>query len=393
MLIVARGSRAALRAQPHHRLDRSWQACPRASTERAPVRSAAGRISSAGRCGLWSSPICTSATAPERDVLRRPAPRSACSMRWTDDRPAGPPRRRRRTGTRAIRGGRWPLPSQSCGRVGERLGRPSARCSWCPGTTTRRLLRGWSADAGAGAAARRVGAARCLRQPGPDRRPGWRRRACASVTRACGLTRETYATHGHYLDRTCFPHAPIGASAVLAPTRGLQPRPAPGTTSAAHMERLRHSRTRAGTTRPGATGQAHVLNPVRAPSCSCGPGALGHGGSRRSPDAPDADAGATDRPGPTRLQARAGHLRPRPPAGTAGRRCPAPVAQLPRSRAVQHRLLDVRAVLVADIRPPHPYWPGGAILLEPGAIRGRSGLLDGLSHEELWSPRRLRSVT
>ncbi len=40
-------------------------------------------------------------------------------------------------------------------------------------------------------------------------------------------------------------------------------------------------------------------------------------------------------------------------------------------------------LLLAGARPPHPYWPGGAVLVEDGAAPVAVGLLDGLSEHEL----------
>jgi UDP-2,3-diacylglucosamine pyrophosphatase LpxH len=40
-------------------------------------------------------------------------------------------------------------------------------------------------------------------------------------------------------------------------------------------------------------------------------------------------------------------------------------------------------LLVHRARPPHPYWPGGAMLLEPGEDPRAIGLLDGLSSGQL----------
>jgi len=40
-------------------------------------------------------------------------------------------------------------------------------------------------------------------------------------------------------------------------------------------------------------------------------------------------------------------------------------------------------VLVHRAQPPHPYWPGGAVLLEPGLEPRAIGLLDDLSADEL----------
>jgi hypothetical protein len=40
-------------------------------------------------------------------------------------------------------------------------------------------------------------------------------------------------------------------------------------------------------------------------------------------------------------------------------------------------------LLVHRARPPHPYWPGGAVLLEPGADPRAIGLLDDLDEHAL----------
>ncbi|MGH2868947.1 MAG: metallophosphoesterase [Solirubrobacteraceae bacterium] len=41
------------------------------------------------------------------------------------------------------------------------------------------------------------------------------------------------------------------------------------------------------------------------------------------------------------------------------------------------------ALLVDRATPPHPYWPGGAVLIEPGREPRAIGLLDDLSHDDL----------
>jgi UDP-2,3-diacylglucosamine pyrophosphatase LpxH len=55
------------------------------------------------------------------------------------------------------------------------------------------------------------------------------------------------------------------------------------------------------------------------------------------------------------------------------------------------RLLNTGAwlyepMLVDQAVPPHPYWPGGAVLLEPGSPPRAIGLLDGLSAAQLTGP-------
>ena len=61
-------------------------------------------------------------------------------------------------------------------------------------------------------------------------------------------------------------------------------------------------------------------------------------------------------------------------------------------RSGQPRLLNTGSwvyepLLVQGARPPHPYWPGGAVLLEPDGQARSVGLLDGVSERELLSER------
>jgi UDP-2,3-diacylglucosamine pyrophosphatase LpxH len=55
------------------------------------------------------------------------------------------------------------------------------------------------------------------------------------------------------------------------------------------------------------------------------------------------------------------------------------------------RLLNTGAwvfepVLIDRVEPPHPYWPGGAVIVEPGAEPRAVGLLDDLTREQLTGP-------
>jgi predicted phosphodiesterase len=47
-------------------------------------------------------------------------------------------------------------------------------------------------------------------------------------------------------------------------------------------------------------------------------------------------------------------------------------------------------LLIHRARAPHPYWPGGAVMLEPGREPRAVGLLDDLSVPELYAPRQGR---
>jgi hypothetical protein len=55
------------------------------------------------------------------------------------------------------------------------------------------------------------------------------------------------------------------------------------------------------------------------------------------------------------------------------------------------RLLNTGAwvfepVLIDRVQPPHPYWPGGAVIVEPGAEPRAVGLLDDMTREQLTGP-------
>ena len=62
------------------------------------------------------------------------------------------------------------------------------------------------------------------------------------------------------------------------------------------------------------------------------------------------------------------------PSNGAGRR--------PAAHCVQ-RVVAVRVAAGAPRKPPHPYWPGGAVLIEPGADRRAIGLLYDLAEDLL----------
>ena len=47
------------------------------------------------------------------------------------------------------------------------------------------------------------------------------------------------------------------------------------------------------------------------------------------------------------------------------------------------KITKVEPLLIDRATPPHPYWPGGAVMLETGQEPRALGLLDGLGHAEL----------
>jgi hypothetical protein len=54
-----------------------------------------------------------------------------------------------------------------------------------------------------------------------------------------------------------------------------------------------------------------------------------------------------------------------------------------RPRVVCSGSWQYEPLLVHRASPPHPYWPGGAVLIEPGAHRRAIGLLDNLAEDLL----------
>ena len=54
-----------------------------------------------------------------------------------------------------------------------------------------------------------------------------------------------------------------------------------------------------------------------------------------------------------------------------------------RPRVVCSGSWQYEPVLVHRASPPHPYWPGGAVMIEPGADRRAIGLLDDLAEDLL----------
>lgn len=205
------------------------------------------------------------------------------------------------------------------------------------------------------------------------------------------LDPDTYATHGHYLDDLLVPHAPIGLR--LAWSRHEDSTPAgPWLYEQRHMERLRHISTRPPRRGPGAL-ISQVLNPLV-------PRMLMWAG-RSSVTAAGVDFQMRRMATPAlrtvldRLEVPAqrvifAHVHRLGPMNGDG---PRPWSNRHGPQLFNTGSWMYERLLTEGIRPPHPYWPGGAILLEPGSDPRPLGLLDDLGHEELQGPRRARSVT
>jgi hypothetical protein len=194
-----------------------------------------------------------------------------------------------------------------------------------------------------------------------------------------------YATHGHYLDRHLIPHAPIGL-----PRRS---RREPGQEQVNGWDYERHR--------------------IRARGRRDGP---------RSPVSAAARLAArTFNPALPRLMMHAGLS----PITAAAVDVQMRHAALPALRTVLKRLgIEAETVIFGHVhrlgprtddepddwrdddgpdllntgswlyermlldrtQPPHPYWPGGAIVLEPGQPPRTLNLLEGLEHSQLWTP-------
>jgi predicted phosphodiesterase len=205
------------------------------------------------------------------------------------------------------------------------------------------------------------------------------------------LDQRTYATHGHYLDHHLIPQSPIGLP------RGRLAQPL-GEVSAADYERGRirsHHGRDATLARPltaAADGLADLLRasvlsrmPKLLMNARMGPvGAAAVDLQMRRAALPAIDA-VIARLGVDADTVLFGHVHRLGPLGDD------PPEQW---RRLGPSLFNSGAwlydpLLVQRARPPHPYWPGGAILLESGRGPRVVGLLDELPRELLAPPGRL----
>ena len=88
--------------------------------------------------------------------------------------------------------------------------------------------------------------------------------------------------------------------------------------------------------------------------------------------------------GASRRRCRVGRVRARPPVW---RRWTGTIPSNGAGRATAaccvQQVVAVRAAAGAPRKHPHPYWPGGAVLIEPGADRRAIGLIDDLAEDLL----------
>ena len=202
------------------------------------------------------------------------------------------------------------------------------------------------------------------------------------------LAEGVWATHGHYLDRHLLPETAFGVARGLLgrlPHDGARPvdYERAGGPSLTRLE----ARLTRWLPRPLAGLVDDVAELLRA-------GTMPRGAARAA-DAPDvADdgegAGRADAPrqhpragaggAPTRGRRRPGRVRPRASPRT---RSPGEDEQIWLGPGGRPRIINTGSwvyepLLVHHASPPHPYWPGGAVMLETGGEPVTIGLLDHL---------------
>ncbi len=205
------------------------------------------------------------------------------------------------------------------------------------------------------------------------------------------LDGSTYATHGHYLDDLLVPHSPIGLP--LSSSRDEDPPEdaGPWLYEQRHMRRLARL-----SGRPSRHGPSRLAGQVVHGAV---PRVLMQAGRTSvTAAAVDLQMRRAAAPALRTVLGRTGVQAERVVFGHVHRLGPMKGDRAaPWSADDGPHLLNTGSwlyerLLVGSVEAPHPYWPGGAILIEPGAAPRAVGLLDGLSHAELRAPRRRRSV-
>jgi UDP-2,3-diacylglucosamine pyrophosphatase LpxH len=206
------------------------------------------------------------------------------------------------------------------------------------------------------------------------------------------LADRIWATHGHYLDRHLMPESAFG---LLRGRPGRDPRQ-PALPIEYERGRRRGSRSRASLldralSRPLATLLESLAELVRAATLPRVPRMLMD--VRMAPLTAkliDAQMRHASIPAAARVVARLGIDADFVVFGHVHRLGPLPDNRWPANRTGPQFLNCgswlYEPLLVDRARTPHPYWPGGAVLLEPGRDPYTIGLLDGLSPDQLWAP-------
>ena len=195
------------------------------------------------------------------------------------------------------------------------------------------------------------------------------------------LSDRVWATHGHYLDRHLLPESAFGLARGLL---GRLPREhatpvdyeLAGGPSVSRIEALLMRwlpRPLAALVENGATlARAATVPQAAGPSPPAGDRAADRADPRSAHPSREHPGARPSGPAPRRA-GRLGRLRSHPPPRPAARRQPltwSGPGGLPRLANSGCWVYEPR--LVHHAAPPHPHWPGGAILIEVTAIRNRS---------------------
>jgi UDP-2,3-diacylglucosamine pyrophosphatase LpxH len=271
--------------------------------------------------------------------------------------------------------------------LGQALG-PGREVVMVPGNHDAALLRRWALAQGAQLQASHV--VPPTASPALERLVSWLAPARVRVNYpGVWLGDRTWATHGHYLDHHLLPDSAFG---VLRPARHDVRAASP-----MGYERLHRHGTRSREplparlmTRPVATVMQTVLEPVRVLPRML----LNSGMAPVTAKVLDVQMRRAATPAMARVARHLGidadwvlfgHVHRRGPIGDE----PWPDENEP-AHPARPRLLNTGAwlyepLLLDRATPPHPYWPGGAVLLEDGRAPRSVGLLDDVAAEQLRS--------
>jgi UDP-2,3-diacylglucosamine pyrophosphatase LpxH len=268
--------------------------------------------------------------------------------------------------------------------IGQRLG-PDREVILVPGNHDAPLVRSWVRDRGRSLAPATV--VPLSATPALERVASWLAPARLEVSYpGAWLGDGVWATHGHYLDRHLFPDSTFGVARGLLgrpPRTGAEPidyelarRP-----SMARVARL--------LPRPVAALLDDLAELIRAATMPrrvlfhrrFAPVTAALLGAQMQRASIPALARVVRRLGIDADWVVFGHVhRLGPLAGDDPLQWSGPGG---RPRIVNSGSWMYEPLLVHSARPSHPYWPGGAVLLEPGREPRAVGLLDGLSAEDL----------
>jgi hypothetical protein len=278
--------------------------------------------------------------------------------------------------------------------IGQRLG-PDREVIVVPGNHDAVLVRAWALAQGP-----RLAPSTAV-DPGASPALEWLL-ACLAPARTrvsypgVWLGERVWATHGHYLDRHLLPESSFGIP------RGRLGRSVPGTALPMEYERGRRAgpRSRASDSlgarlraRPVATVLESAAGALRHAAMPNLPRLMMRGGlapvtatvidtQMRHASIP-AMAHVVRRLGLDADWVLFGHVHRRGPIGDE----PWPVLGRGAPRLLNTGSWVFDPLLVDRATPPHPYWPGGAVVLEDGRPPRSVGLLDDLSAEDLRPPR------